>query len=129
MNIYLIASAMAGIAAAAGHAYLGERHVLRPMFAHRGDNRVLGNPVSRRVIRWVWHLPSFAWAQIAAATMWFAIYPPAPGTGGIELLAFFGIGVYLTGAIANFWAIRKIHIGNALLAFAALALALGLGWS
>ncbi|MEZ6022940.1 MAG: hypothetical protein R3C16_05905 [Hyphomonadaceae bacterium] len=32
-----------------------------------GDNRVLAI-LTCRLLRWVWHLPSFAWALIAAAT-------------------------------------------------------------
>lgn len=124
MNWYLLVSALAGLAAALGHAYLGERFVLRPMYAGRGDNRVLANATLRRVIRGVWHLPSFAWATIAAASLWFALdtsRAPAPDQDAVYL----GAAIYLTGAIANLYALRRPHIGNIALAMAAVTLWLG----
>lgn len=124
MNLFLALSAAAGMGAALGHSYLGETRVLRPMFGARGDNRTLANVATRRVIRWVWHLPSLAWAQIAAVTFWFAVGLAAPAPV-LTSFAYFGAAVYLTGALANLWALRKPHIGSGLLTLAAVALALG----
>lgn len=121
MNWYLLASAAAGLFAAAGHSYLGERFVLLPLYADGGDNRVLQRPTMRRLLRWVWHLPSFAWATIGAATLWFAI----GGRGDIATLATLGGGIYLTGALANLWAMRGPHVGNIALGIAAVTLWLG----
>ena len=130
MNLCLVGSAVAGLGAALGHAYLGERLVLRPMFKARGDNRVLSVEATRRVIRWVWHLPSIAWAQVAAVTIWFVLLAPplyaGPTTGaGFAALTWLGVGIYLSGALANLWAMRKPHVGNILLTVAAAGLALG----
>lgn len=125
MNMLLLASAVLGFASAIGHIYLGERFVLGPMFAARGDNRVLGVPYVRRLVRWVWHLPSFAWAQIATATLWLALAPAAFDATGRLLILYFGVGIYMTGAVFNAWAMRGPHVGNILLTLASLALWFG----
>lgn len=125
MNTLLAASALLGFGAAIGHAYLGERFVLRPLFARAGDNRVLAIPYMRRLLRWVWHLPAFAWAQIAAVTLWLALTPSAWNEASRPLLLYFGVGVYMTGAALNAWAMRGPHVGNILLTLASLALWFG----
>jgi hypothetical protein len=119
MNILLITSAVLGFGSAFGHAYLGERFVLRPLLNAPGDNRVLKTATYRSLLRWVWHLPSFAWAQIAAATLWLALSPTAFDTGAQALL------VYMTGAVFNAWAMHGPHVGNILLTLASLALWFG----
>jgi len=121
MNLFLIASALAGLGSAIGHSYLGERYVLRPMYAARGDNRTLAVASMRRVIRWVWHLPSFAWAQIALTTIWLT----AQNEVSLPWFASFGAGIYLTSAAANLYALRSLHVGNILLTLAALGLIAG----
>lgn len=122
MNALLIASAVAGLGSAVGHSYLSERHILRPLFAQHDHNRVLGVASMRRVIRWVFHLPSFAWAQVAFATLWFAFAAPADD---LRAFSYFGAAIYLTAALANLWALRMPHVGNILLTLAALGLVLG----
>lgn len=122
MSMLLIASALLGFASAIGHAYLGERFVLRPLLTAPGDNRVLKTRSSRSLLRWVWHLPSFAWAQIAAATLWLALAPSAFDALATSLLLYFGVGIYMTGAILNAWAMRGPHVGNILLTLASLSL-------
>lgn len=125
MNWLLLASALLGFASALGHAYLGERFVLRPLFKTPGENRVLKTRSSRSLLRWVWHLPSFAWAQIAAATLYLALAPNAFDATATTLLLYFGIGIYMTGAVLNAWAMRGPHVGNILLTLASLALWFG----
>lgn len=125
MNLLLIVSALAGFASAIGHAYLGERFVLRPLFGGAGENRILAIPYMRRLLRWVWHLPSFAWAQIALATLWFASGHSGDPSSQ-TLLLYFGIGIYMTGALFNALAMRGPHVGNILLTIAAAALWFGL---
>ena len=125
MNWLLIASAALGFASAFGHIYLGERFVLRPLLHAPGENRVLKTATSRSLLRWVWHLPSFAWAQIAGATLWLALSPSAFDTGAQALLVYFGVGIYMTGAVLNAWAMRGPHVGNILLTLASLALWFG----
>lgn len=126
MNWLLLASALLGFASALGHAYLGERFVLRPLFKTPGENRVLKTRSSRSLLRWVWHLPSFAWAQIAAATLYLALAPNAFDATATTLLLYFGIGIYMTGAVLNAWAMRGPHVGNILLTLASLALWFGI---
>lgn len=125
MNFLLLASALLGLASALGHAYLGERFVLGPLLKTLGDNRVLKTRSSRSLLRWVWHLPSFAWAQIAAATLYLALSPSAFDATATTLLLYFGIGIYMTGAVLNAWAMRGPHVGNILLTLASLALWFG----
>lgn len=125
MDLLLFASALLGFGSALGHAYLGERYVLRPLLKTPGDNGVLNTPSSRNLLRWVWHLPSLAWAQIAAATFWLALAPNAFGAAGQALLVYFGVGIYVTGAILNAWSMRGLHLGNILLSLAALTLWFG----
>ncbi len=125
MNYLLIASALLGFGSALGHAYLGEHFVLRPLLKTPGDNRVLKTATSRSLLRWVWHLPSFAWAQIAAATLYLALAPSAWNATSVTLLLYFGIGIYTTGAIFNAWAMRGPHVGNILLTLASFALWFG----
>lgn len=126
MNWLLVISALAGFGSAIGHSYLSERFVLRPLFAARGENRILANASTRRLLRWVWHLPSFAWAQIAGATLWLAIYPQTMDNTARTFLLYFGVGVYMTAAFFNLFALRRPHVGNILLTLAALTLWLGL---
>jgi len=126
MTLLLIASALLGFGSALGHAFLGERFVLGPIFAAPGENRTLATPYMRRLLRWVWHLPSFAWAQIATATVWLAFAPQDFDIGARSLLLYFGIGIYLTGAVFNLFAMRRPHVGNILLTLAALSLWFGM---
>lgn len=123
-TLLLIVSAIAGFGSAIGHSYLGERFVLRPLFAE--PHSVLKVASTRRIMRWVWHLPSFAWAQIAAATLWVALSPAALEANGKALLAFFGVGTYATAAFFNALGLRTPHVGNVLLAIAAISLWFGL---
>lgn len=125
MTLLLIVSAIAGFGSAIGHAFLGERFVLAPLFAGRGENRVLAVPYVRRLLRWVWHLPSFAWAQIAAATLGLAVAPAAFDSPARALLLYFGVGIYMTGAAFNAWCMRGPHVGNILLSIAAATLWFG----
>ena len=125
MNWLLFASALLGFGSAFGHAYLGERFVLRPLLKAPGENRVLSAATSRSLLRWVWHLPSFAWMQIAAATLCLALAPTAWDQTSVKLLLYFGIGIYMTGAVFNAWAMRGPHVGNILLTLASLALWFG----
>jgi hypothetical protein len=126
MNVLLIVSAIAGFGSAIGHSYLSERFVLGPLLATRGDNPVLRAATNQRLMRWVWHLPSFAWAQVAAATLWLALSPQALDASAQALLAFFGVGIYAAAAFFNALSVRGPHVGNILLSIAALTLWFGL---
>lgn len=126
MNVLLIVSAIAGFGSAIGHSYLSERYVLGPLLAAPGDNRIWRSPSNHRLMRAMWHLPSFAWAQIAAATLWVVFSPEAFDAQPKAMLAFFGVGAYGLSAVINALCMQKPHVGNILLSIAALTLWFGL---
>lgn len=126
MNVLLIISAIAGFGSAIGHSYLSERFVLGPLLTAPGDNRIWRTASNHRLMRAMWHLPSFAWAQVAAATLWIAFSPEIPNAQATAMLAYFGVGAYGMSAAINALCMRKPHIGNILLSVAALTLWFGL---
>lgn len=126
MNVLLIVSAIAGFGSAIGHSYLSERFVLGPLLATPGDNRIWRSKANHRLMRAMWHLPSFAWAQIAVATLWVAFSPEAVDAQTTAMLAYFGVGAYGTSAVINALCMQKPHVGNILLSVAALTLWFGL---
>ena len=126
MNVLLIISAIAGFGSAIGHSYLSERFVLGPLLSTPGDNRIWRAPSNHRLMRAMWHLPSFAWAQIAAATLWVVFNPEAFDARATALLAYFGVGTYAVSAALNALCMQKLHVGNILLSVAALTLWFGL---
>lgn len=123
-TLLLIVSAIAGFGSAIGHSYLSERHILRPMFAD--PHGVLKVAATRRITRAVWHLPSLAWTQVAAATLWLALSPQAFDADAQALLAYFGVGIYATASLLNALGLRRPHVGNIALAIAALTLWFGI---
>lgn len=125
MNVLLIVSAVAGFGSAIGHSYLSERNVLAPLLATRGANKALADVSTRRLMRYLWHLPSLIWAQIATATVWIALVAPAE-QGVRGMLAYFGVGIYAVSAALNALGLRQPHIGNVLLGTAAITLWFGL---
>ncbi|MEQ1491568.1 MAG: hypothetical protein ABL932_13570 [Terricaulis sp.] len=126
MNVLLIISAIAGFGSAIGHSYLSERFVLEPLLAAPGDNRIWRAPSNHRLMRAMWHLPSFAWAQIATATLWVVFNPEAFDLQATAMLAYFGVGTYAVSAALNALCMQKPHVGNILLSVAALTLWFGL---
>lgn len=125
MNALLIVSAIAGFGSAIGHSYLSDRYVLRPLYAKSAGNRILEDPIQRRLMYAMWHLPSIAWSLVAAATLWLALSPGAFDATARTLLIYFGIGTYLPAALWNAIAFRGPHVGNILLTIASLALWFG----
>jgi len=125
MNLLLIVSAIAGFGSAIGHSYLSERFVLRPLYARSAGNRILEDPIQRRLMYAMWHLPSIAWSLVAAATLWLALSPAAFDTTARTLLVYFGVGIYMPAALWNAIAFRGPHIGNILLTIASLTLWFG----
>jgi len=125
MNLLLIVSAIAGFGCAIGHSYLSERFILRPLFAVTNGNRILENPVNRRLMYAMWHLPSLMWCLVAAATLWLALAPQTFDAPAHTLLLYFGIGIYMPAALWNLIAFRGPHVGNILLTIATLTLWFG----
>jgi hypothetical protein len=125
MTQLLIVSAIAGLGSAIGHSYLSERYILRALFAATNGNRILENPVNRRLMYAMWHLPSIAWSLVAAATLWLYFEPQAFDATARILLVGFGFGIYMPAALWNAIAFRRPHVGNILLTIASLALLFG----
>jgi hypothetical protein len=125
MNLLLIVSAIAGFGCAIGHSYLSERYILRPLYAATNGNRILDNPVNRRLMYAMWHMPSIAWSLVAAATLWLFFEPQSFDATARTLLLYFGIGIYMPAALWNAIAFRGPHVGNILLTIASLALWFG----
>lgn len=123
MNLYLIASALAGLGSAFGHSYLSERYILRPMYAARGDNRVLANAANWRVTVAMYHFISFAWVTMALATLWLMLARPSHDAA--ILVAMIGGAFYFASALVNLWALRRPHIGSILLTIAGATLVAG----
>ncbi|MEE2692207.1 MAG: hypothetical protein VX640_11780 [Pseudomonadota bacterium] len=112
-NYLLIASGGLGVFACIAHAWLGERFILRPLYAE-GTSTILKNPRTRDLVRAVWHIPSAAWGILGG----LLIYASMTATSA-PLLICAAAGVFLVSGLANFAALRRLHIGAVVLALAA----------
>ncbi len=121
MNFVLLVSTLAALASAAGHSWLGETKILRPLYSERINEGVLKPVATRRVLRAVFHLPSVIWAATGILTFGFTWH----GTTPPLWFVIYGVTIYGLSAIGNFWGLRRIHIGNILLTLAAVFLAAG----
>ena len=121
MNFVLLLSTLAALVSAAGHSWLGETKILRPLYGERKDGGVLKPAATRRVLRAVFHLPSIIWAATGILTFGFVWH----GTTPPVWFVIYGVVVYGTSALGNLWGLRRIHIGNIALTAAALFLVVG----
>ena len=121
MNILLLASTVAALASAAGHSWLGETKILRPLYGERTNEGILKPAATRRTLRAVFHLPSVMWAATGILTFGFTWH----GTTPPLWFVIYGVAIYGLSAIGNFWGLRRIHIGNILLTLAAVFLVAG----
>jgi hypothetical protein len=110
---FAAAVAAASLVALAGlHSWLGERLILRPLFAAEAWPRLpLGRPFSQATLRFAWHLTSVAWLGLAALLVG-AEGPRVPAVVAAVLLAsgcvtlagargrHFAWALFFTGAIA-----------------------------
>ena len=119
MAFLLFLSGLAAIATGVGHSWLGERYVLGPLLASTPEPQSLRQPVQRRLLRAVWHLPSLIWAIMGIATFVLA------WTNQFDwrFLIVFG-AIYVASAAGNLFAVRGPHVGQALLLTAAGLMAL-----
>lgn len=121
-NLMLIASGGLGVFACIAHAWLGERFILRPLYAE-GASTILKNPRTRDLVRAVWHIPSAAWGILGALLIYASMT-----SATAPLLSYAAAGVFLVSGLANFAALRRAHIGAVVLISAA-ALALAGHWA
>jgi len=70
-EIPLSSALAAGVLSLIGvaHSVLGEREVLRPLFADRRWTIGLARRPTEILLRWAWHLTTLAWFGLAAATL------------------------------------------------------------
>ena len=92
------------------HSLAGEKRLLRPMFAKRG-NRVLDNKLARLVLRFAWHVTSVLWI-LMAIVLYSVGFSPENLTAVI--LISFGVGFLFIG-IFDLIASRGKHIGSPIL--------------
>lgn len=117
-SLFLIASGLLGIATGFGHSLLGERNVLRPLFAEDAS-AFLRRGRMRELLRGVWHLPSLAWVVLGLALVLTGL-DGVPGT-----VAATAGTIFVLSGVANWMVLRSFHIGGAMavatgcLAFAA----------
>lgn len=98
-NIPMLLGGMLGATIALVHARLGQRLILDPVQELPDvQNRVLGA---------VFHLSSIYWFAAGIAVTWVAI-----STSTERWVVGVAIALYLTGALANFWATRGRHFGG-----------------
>ena len=121
MNLLLLSSTLAALGTAVGHSWIGEAKILRPLYAEPRQGGVLEKPDMRRILRAVFHLPSLAWALTGILTFGFVWH----GTTPPIWFMVFGAALYGFSAIANFWGLRRLFIGNILLTIAAVSLVAG----
>jgi hypothetical protein len=94
MNPWLLVAALSYLSLALAHSWLGERDVLRPLFAQAWS---IGLPrrLLEALLRWAWHLTSIAWVA-AAGTLAVATFG-----GGVPAVAidWLGGGALVSGAV------------------------------
>lgn len=121
MNYALLISAAAAVLAGLGHSILGEWKVLRPLYEERTASAVLAIAGIRRLLRVIWHMPSFVWIATGVLTYGFVRHGATPPAWFVVYASV----IYGAGAIGNFWGLRRFHLGSIVLTIAAVALIVG----
>jgi hypothetical protein len=114
-HIYTLVAAGLAIFSGFGHAFLGETNLLTPLF-REGESTMLTRRRARDLLRLVWHLAGAIWILIGLFLLLF------PEDQPLRILA---IVIFAVSALANFVALRKLHIGCIGLGAASLSLLLG----
>ena len=109
---FAAAVALLGVASAIGHSLIGERTILRPLYAGHRDG-VLKSRAIRAVLRAVFHMPSMAWAVLGLGVL------VARLEGGNQLLGIVAAILFAGSGIGNLAALRRPHFGGLLLLGAA----------
>ncbi|WP_422345545.1 hypothetical protein [Parasphingorhabdus sp.] len=112
MLIFAIATAIIAVTVAAAHYILGERVVLKPLFAEPTEG-LLSAPSMRRLTWAMFQLHSLVWASLGIAVLLNRLQ------GGSDLIGYLAILIFTTSGIGNFAALRRPHPGGILLILAA----------
>jgi len=118
-QLYILAAVLA-FATLVGHSWLGEKHVIGPLLASAPLPPVLKPAINRRLVRWVWHLPSAIWAVLGFYILWAALADAMTQSAAVMLGAVFAVS-----GLANLGATRRVHFGWVLLFGIAVALWIG----
>jgi hypothetical protein len=97
---WLLVAAATTIFIAAAHSYLGERRIF-PRLLNGDDPPTLGGSpaLMRSIVRWAWHLTSFAWVALAAILISLLGDPSQLRQSvGVIVAAYLGIGAIVTFA-------------------------------
>lgn len=112
MLIFAIATAIIAVTVAAAHYILGERVVLKPLFAET-THGLLAAPTMRHLTWAMFQLHSLVWASLGIVVLLNRLQ------GGSDLIAYLAILIFTTSGIGNFAALRRPHPGGILLLLAA----------
>ncbi len=124
MNIWLLVAAATFLGLALAHSWIGERALLRPLFAQPWQ---IGLPrwVACSVLRAVWHLISLAWVAIAAVLALAAWGIAAVPVIALDLFA----ALALVSAAVMLVSLRGVHAAWAVFALGGVACLFGAhGW-
>jgi hypothetical protein len=117
--LYILAGLLA-FATVVGHSWLGEKFVIGPLLASKPPPPILMATVNRRLVRYVWHLPSAIWAVLGIYILWAGLAEAMTRPTAVVL----GV-VFVISGFANMAAVRRFHFGWALLFSIAAALGMG----
>lgn len=112
-----VLAGLLALAAVVGHSWLGEKFVIGPLLRSEPLPGVLKPEINRRLVRYVWHLPSAIWLVLGLFILWAAASERLTPTTAWVLGA-----VFLVSGLGNMAAVRRFHIGWALLFTATAAL-------
>lgn len=118
-ELYILAAVLAFITPV-GHSWLGEKHLVGPLLSAEPLPPVLRPAINRRLVRWVWHLPSAIWAVLGLYILWAAV----AGAMTQSISVVLGV-VFAISGLANMGATRRVHFGWVLLFAIAACLWLG----
>lgn len=105
-QILIIGAIIALLIVSAMHSVLGEKMLLGPLFARRG-NPVLENQLARRVLRFAWHATSIMWVMMAVMLYSLAFAPSALGAVVLYTMA----GGFLFCGVIDAIVTRFRHVG------------------
>lgn len=112
MLIFAIATAVIAVTVAVAHFILGERVVLKPLFAEPTDG-LLAAPAMRHLTWAMFQLHSLVWGSLGIAVLLNRFQ------GGSDLIGYLAILIFTLSGIGNFAALRRPHPGGVLLLLAA----------
>ncbi len=112
MLFFAIAAAIIAVTVAAAHYILGERAVLKPLFAEPTDG-LLATPTMRHLTWAMFQLHSLVWASLGIVVLLNRLQ------GGSDLIGYLAILIFTASGIGNFAALQRPHPGGILLFLAA----------